>query len=53
MSAADGDVVLEVNDLHVTYHPSDGVAIPAVVGVTFELHAGEIVGLVEGVRFSV
>jgi ABC-type uncharacterized transport system ATPase subunit len=44
--AQSGDVILDVEDLHV----NDGRGLPAVRGVSFKVHAGEIVGIagVEG-----
>ena len=40
-----GDVVLEVDDLVTTFRTPDGVA-PAVDGVSFEVRAGETLGVV-------
>ena len=40
-----GDVVLRVDDLVTTFRTPDGVA-PAVDGVSFEVRAGETLGVV-------
>ena len=42
---AAGDVVLSVNDLHVTF-PSEAGPVKAVRGLSFDLHAGETMALV-------
>ena len=37
--------LLSVRDLHVTYRSADGVGVPAVRGVSFDLRSGETLGL--------
>jgi oligopeptide/dipeptide ABC transporter ATP-binding protein len=37
--------VLEIQDLHVSYQSREGVACPALTGVSFELMSGEIMGV--------
>jgi len=38
-------LVLEVQDLHVTYYSRTGAAIPALAGLTLDLRPGEILGV--------
>jgi len=45
MSASDRPTVLEVNDLKTHFHTQDGT-VHAVNGVSFKLHAGELLGVV-------
>jgi ABC-type dipeptide/oligopeptide/nickel transport system ATPase component len=40
-----GAVLLQVRDLHTSFYTHDGV-VKAVDGVSFEVHRGEILGLV-------
>ena len=44
-AAAAGDRLLEVVDLHTSFHTPDGV-VRAVDGISFEVHRGEILGIV-------
>src|SRR5712671_892417 len=37
--------ILEVQDLHVSYHASGGASYPALAGVSFQLTPGEILGV--------
>ena len=43
-AAADGRAVLSVRDLHVTYRGAGG-GVPAVRGVSLDVHQGETVGV--------
>src|SRR5512135_2487640 len=41
----EGEVLLQIRDLHTSFYTRDGV-VKAVDGVSFEVHRGEVLGLV-------
>ena len=43
------EVILDIQDLHARFHTHDGT-VHAVNGITYQVHAGETLGIVGGKR---